>query len=105
MNNTKNIEKESETGPVVDAESITNKTNVTEEAATTESEVHVPKIIKSSANESVSSSNDTIIETKDSATVISSPSDAIPTVNGGDAEPVVVVPAISKKKAAALTPK
>ena len=78
---------------------------MTEEAATTESEVHVPKIIKSSANDSVSSSNDTIIETKDSATVISSPSDAITTVNGGDAEPVVVVPAISKKKAAALTPK
>jgi hypothetical protein len=105
LNNTKNIEKDSETGPVVDAESITNKTNVTEEAAATESEVRVPKIIKSSVNENVSSPNDTVIETKDSTSVVSSPSDGIPTVNGGDAEPVVVVPAMSKKKAAALTPK
>jgi len=50
MNNTENIEKESETGPVVDADSVTNKINATQEAIDNET----------------ANSNSTVIETKDS---------------------------------------
>lgn len=88
MNNTENIEKESETGAVVDADSVTNKINVTQEA-----------IDKETAN-----SNNTIIETKDSTQVIgSNTSDSVESTNA-NASSVVIKTVGGKTKVVKLTP-
>jgi hypothetical protein len=88
MNNTENIEKDSETGPVVNADSVTNLKNATQEAIDNEN----------------ANSNSTVIETKDSTKVIGSNSaDSEDSVNPS-AKPVIIKSVGGKKKVVKLTP-
>ena len=122
LNNTKNIEKDSETGPVVDADSITNKPNITKEAIANET-ASANETIVVNGTTAINEQNATVVETKDTTTVIGAPAQAGTTTVVTPAEvgappnandpapvsvpapaPVVVVPA-RKKVVHPLTPK